>query len=116
MAKIFQECAQLVKQIVGHEFLYFDTKLELKLTPHSIPFNAWAVCVSPKNELFVMDSEEQWHQVEESNSLMVATIYQRIKTIPVRCKDANEEVDTMQELEIIDEPFAHQIFEKEEGI
>ena len=38
--------------------------VEVKVTPHSYPFAAWAVCASPKDELFVMDSDEQWHQVE----------------------------------------------------
>jgi hypothetical protein len=79
---IFQECVDIVKELVGNEFLYFDTAIEVKITPHSFPFNAWAVCISPKEELFVMDSDEQWHQVELTDNnaaLVIGSLYQRLK-------------------------------------
>ncbi len=82
MKTIFQECVDIVKDLVAHEFLYFDTAIEVKITPHSYPFNAWAVCVSPKDELFLMDSNEQWHQVEltDGNAVFViGSLYQRLK-------------------------------------
>ena len=89
---IFQECVDIVKELVGHEFLYFETAVEVKVTPHSFPFNAWAVCVSPKDELYVMDSDEQWHQVEledDNGALVIGSLYQRLKLMRVRYAKAS---------------------------
>jgi hypothetical protein len=89
---IFQECVDIVKELVGHEFLYFETAVEVKVTPHSFPFNAWAVCVSPKDELYVMDSDEQWHQVEledDNRALVIGSLYQRLKLMRVRYAKAS---------------------------
>lgn len=83
---IFQECVGIVKDLVGHEFLYFDTAIEVKITPHSFPFNAWAVCASQKDELFVMDSDEQWHQIEltdDNAALVIGSLYQRLKLMRI---------------------------------
>ena len=89
---IFQECVDIVKDLTGHEFLYFDTAVEVKITPHSFPFNAWAVCVSPKDELFVMDSNEQWHQIElkdDNAALVIGSLYQRLKLMRVNYAKAS---------------------------
>ena len=89
---IFQECVDIVKNLAGHEFLYFDTAVEVKITPHSFPFNAWAVCVSPKDELFVMDSDEQWHQVElkdDNAALVIGSLYQRLKLMRINYAKAS---------------------------
>ena len=75
-----------MKDLVGHDYLYFDTAVEVKTTPHSHPFNAWAVCVSPADDLFVMDSDEQWHKVELSDvnaSLVLGSLYQRLKLMRI---------------------------------
>ena len=83
---IFNECIEIVKELVGHEFLYFDSAIEVKVTPHSFPFNAWAVFASPNNELFVMDSDEQWHQVEltdDNAALVIGSLYQRLKLMRI---------------------------------
>lgn len=63
---IFQECIDIVKELVGHEFLYFDITIEVKITPHSFPFNAWAVCVGPKGHCLlwtVMNNGIRWNWV-----------------------------------------------------
>jgi hypothetical protein len=85
---IFRECIEIVKDLAGHEFLYFDTAIEVKITPHSFPFNAWAACVSPPpaDELFVMDNNEQWHQVEltdENAAMVIGSLYQRLKLMRI---------------------------------
>lgn len=92
MKTIYNECVDTVKELVGHQFLYFDTAVEVKITPHSFPFSAWAVCASPKDELFVMDSDEQWHQVElqdENATLVIGSLYQRLKLMRVRYAKAS---------------------------
>jgi hypothetical protein len=81
MKSMFQECVDIVKGLVGHEFLYFNTAVEVRTSPHSFPFNAWAVSVSPKDELYIMDSEEQWHKLEMQDSnaaLVIGSLYQRL--------------------------------------
>jgi hypothetical protein len=89
---IFQECLDIVKNLVGNEYLYFDSAIEVKVSPHSFPFAAWAVSVSPKNELFVMDNNEQWHQVELADdyaSLVIGSLYQRLKLMRIQYAKAS---------------------------
>jgi len=79
---IYNECVDIIKNLVGNEYLYFDSKVEIKTSPHSFPFAAWAVCVSPKDELYVMDSDEEWHQVEVTDAkaaLVIGSLYQRLR-------------------------------------
>ena len=89
---IFQECIDIVRNLVGNEYLYFDSAVEVKVSPHSFPFAAWAVCVSPKNELYVMDNNEQWHQVElndEQASLVIGSLYQRLRLMRIQYAKAS---------------------------
>ena len=39
MKTIFQECIEIVKNLAGNDYLYFDTAVEVKITPHTYPFN-----------------------------------------------------------------------------
>ena len=89
---IYNECAAIVKELVGHDYLYFDTAVEIKVTPHSHPFAAWAVSVSPKDEIYVMDSDEQWHQLEledDNAALVIGSLYQRLRLMRVQYKKAS---------------------------
>lgn len=89
---IFQECIDIVKDLVGNDYLYFDSAVEVKVSPHSFPFAAWAVCVSPKDELYVMDSNEDWHQVELANnnaSLVIGSLYQRLRLMRIQYAKAS---------------------------
>ena len=83
---ILQECKEIVKDLVGHDYLYFETSVEVKTTPHTYPFSAWAVSVSPKDELFVMDADEQWHEValhDMNAGLVIGSLYQRLKLMRI---------------------------------
>lgn len=83
---ILQECKDIIMDLVGHDYLYFETSVEVKTTPHTYPFSAWAVCVSPKNELYVMDADEVWHQVELEDmnaGLVIGSLYQRLKLMRI---------------------------------
>ena len=89
---IYQECADIVKDLVGHDYLYFDSPVEIKVSPHTHPFAAWAVSVSPKDEMYVMDSDEQWHQVEPGDfnaSLVIGSLYQRLKLMRINYAKAS---------------------------
>jgi hypothetical protein len=89
---IFKECIDIVKELVGNDYLYFDSAVEVKITPHSYPFNAWAVCVSPDNKLFVMDSDEQWFQIElddRNAALVIGSLYQRLKLLRINYAKAS---------------------------
>ena len=82
MNNIITDCVEIVKDLVDHEYLYFDTAVEGKTSPHSYPFQAWGGCVSPKNELFVMDSDQQWHLIEPftgATPLIISSLYQRLQ-------------------------------------
>jgi hypothetical protein len=89
---ILQECIEIIKDLVGHDYLYFNNAVEVKITPHSFPFNAWAVSVSPKDELFVMDSDEQWHKAEWTDTnaaLIIGSLYQRLKMMRINYAKAS---------------------------
>lgn len=79
---IFYNCIEIVKSLVGNEYLYFDSKVEIKTTPHTPAFAAWAICVSPADKLFVMDADEQWHELDLTDTkagLIVSSLYQRLR-------------------------------------
>ena len=89
---IFQECVEIVRNLVGHDFLYFESAVEVKTSPHTYPFSAWAVCASPKDELYVMDSDEQWHKVELEDmnaALVIGSLYQRLKLMRINYAKAS---------------------------
>lgn len=89
---IYQECVDIVKDLAGHEYLYFKDVVEVKLTPHTHPFSAWAVCVSAKDELYVMDRNEEWHQIELSDTnvgLVVGSLYQRLRLMRINYAKAS---------------------------
>lgn len=89
---ILQECIEIVKDKVGHDYLYFDSAVEVKVTPHTPSFAAWAVSVSPKDELYVMDGDEGWHKVtlEDNHAPMViGSLYQRLKLMRIQYAKAS---------------------------
>lgn len=89
---MYKECAAIIQELVGHEYLYFDTAVEIKVTPHSLPFAAWAVAVSPKNDIYVMDSDSQWHQLElndDNAALVISSLYQRLRMMSVQYRKAS---------------------------
>ena len=83
---ILQECKEIVKDLVGHDYLYFETSVDVKTTPHTHPFSAWAVSVSPEEKLYVMDADEEWHQVELEDmnaGLVIGSLYQRLQLMRI---------------------------------
>jgi hypothetical protein len=82
---MLSEIIEMVKRVgekdKGGFFICFDTEVLVKTTPHTEAFHAWAVCVSPGDELWVMDSEEDWYKVQERDTLLIPSLYQRISTI-----------------------------------
>lgn len=86
-----QQIIESVKNLVGNEFLYFDTSLLIKFTPHTWPIQIWAVCVSPQGDIYLMDGFEEWHKLEETDTnydRVLSTLYQRISTIEKLFKTA----------------------------
>lgn len=83
---IYHECIEIVKDLVGHDYLYFENAVEVKVSPHTYPFAAWAVCVSPKDGLYVMDGQEEWHAVELTDfnaALVIGSLYQRLRLMRI---------------------------------
>jgi len=92
MKNLFDECVEIIRSLVGHDYLYFDAAVEVKTTPHSHPFNAWAVCVSPENGLYVMDNDEAWHKVEPEAArdfLVIGSLCQRLKLMRIHYAKAS---------------------------
>jgi hypothetical protein len=86
-----EEIIETIKGLVGHEFLYFDSSLLVKHSPHSWPVQIWAACVSPADEIYLMDGHEQWSKLEETDRSyqeVLAALYQRVKRIEKQFKTA----------------------------
>jgi len=91
MNTIYKECASIIKELVGYKYLYFDTEVEVKTTPHTPPFKAWAVSVSPDAVMYAMDGDEEWHKVEEdkkTDALLIGSLYQRLRLMRIQYKKA----------------------------
>ena len=89
---ILQECIEIVKDKVGQDYLYFDSAVEVKITPHTPSFAAWAVCVSPKDELYVMDADEAWHKVALEETLapmVIVSLYHRLRLMRIQYAKAS---------------------------
>ncbi len=89
---LLTECIEIVRGIAGNDYLYFDSAVEVKVNPHTPAFHAWGVCVSPKNDLYVMDGNEQWHQLKTSDQhahLVIGSLYQRLNLLRVRYAKAS---------------------------
>jgi hypothetical protein len=86
-----QDLIRLIKELVGHEFLYLDTSVLIKTTPHTWPIQIWAVCVSPADEIYLMNGLEQWDKLEEGDSnytKALSSIYQRVQAYHKNFKTA----------------------------
>jgi hypothetical protein len=73
-----------VKEMVGERYLYFDDAISVKKTPHSIPVKMWAVSISPDDVIYLMDSNQEWNPLEETDMnyhLVIASLYQRVVSI-----------------------------------
>ncbi|MFL5772889.1 MAG: hypothetical protein ACJ75F_07015 [Flavisolibacter sp.] len=91
---LLQECKDIIRDLVGNEYLYFDHAVEIKITPHSHPLMIWAVAVSPlpKDELYVMESNEEWHRLsvdDQNASLMAGSLYQRLNVMRINYAKAS---------------------------
>jgi len=89
---MLQDCIDIIKDLAGNDYLYFDTAIEVKTTPHTYPFSAWGVCVSPDNRLYVMDNNEEWHQIKADSSnasLVIGSLYQRLQLMRVQYAKAS---------------------------
>ncbi|MEI6947217.1 hypothetical protein V9K67_08475 [Paraflavisolibacter sp. H34] len=89
---IFQECIETIRELAGNEYLYFDTAIEIKTTPHSFPFRAWGVCTSPDGRLYIMDSNQEWHEADPAignTPLVIGSLYQRLQLMRRRYAKAS---------------------------
>lgn len=92
MKAILTECIDIIKSLVGHEYLYFDTAVEVKLTPHTYPFQVWAVAVSDKDAIYIMDNNEEWHQLkldQQNAALVLGSLYQRLNVMRINYAKAS---------------------------
>jgi hypothetical protein len=75
----------MVRQLVGKEYLYFEDALKVKKSPHTPEVNIWGICVSPSGDIFLMDNNQEWYELEESEdlnyNLVIASLWARLKVI-----------------------------------
>ncbi|MFL5809123.1 MAG: hypothetical protein ACJ749_06340 [Flavisolibacter sp.] len=89
---LYEECIEITRSLVGQEYLYFNDPVEVKVSPHSPSFNTWAVCISPSDKLYVMDNNEEWHEVELNDingALVIGSLYQRLKMLRINYAKAS---------------------------
>lgn len=64
--KTEQLIVETVRHLVGVDYLYLDSPLVVNPGPFDGP-TFWAVCISPQNQIYLMDADEQWHQVQPTD-------------------------------------------------
>lgn len=85
---MLQQIIEMVRDLVGEGYLYFDKELQIKMSPHTPAVNLWAASISPAGDVFVMDSNEVWYPVIETDEAVLQSLYQRIKLISITYKKA----------------------------
>lgn len=78
---MLDQLVEQIKEISGNSILYFDTAVEIKLSPHQDPICLWAVATDYRNKLHVMDHNEQWFDVEAKDEKIIQSLYQRVSVI-----------------------------------
>ncbi|RYY40369.1 MAG: hypothetical protein EOO08_04345 [Chitinophagaceae bacterium] len=81
---LLQDCHTILRSLPPNSPLYFDSALQVKLTPHSPAFAAWAVALSEDGTIQVMDASEQWHPFaagDRNASLLLGSLYQRLRML-----------------------------------
>jgi hypothetical protein len=89
---IYKDCIEILKDLAGNETLYFDDAIEIKTSPHTPAIKIWALCVSPKDELFLMDANEEWNKLlltDINASYVAGSVYQRLNFIRRRYAKAS---------------------------
>jgi hypothetical protein len=79
----FETLKVIVKELVGNSVLYFDTPVEINATS-MISYRIWAICVDPKNKVHIMDSDQNWGELEDSTEIekrMIKTLHDRMVLI-----------------------------------
>jgi len=86
-----QNVIQIIRELVGEDYLYFSSRLQIKLSPHKWPDTFWAVCVGPSDRIFLMDGDMKWHEMEETDinyGTVLPTLYQRVQFMQSQTKIA----------------------------
>lgn len=87
---MYKETAFLIKEIIGNNYLYFDKALLVKKTPHDIhSVSLWGATVDPKGNIWVMDANQDWYELNEDETPIVQSLYQRISIIYSNYKQAS---------------------------
>ncbi|GAB4092238.1 hypothetical protein [Flaviaesturariibacter terrae] len=84
MMTLLNDCRTLLRELSGDAPLYFESAVQVKLTPHSPPFAAWAVGLSEDGTLQVMDADERWHPFsagDRNAALLLGSLYQRLRML-----------------------------------
>lgn len=68
-----------VESMVGNENLYFKKPFEMK--NYWSAYGIWAVGVSPRRTLYVMDEREEWFLVEARERRLVTMLYKKVREI-----------------------------------
>jgi hypothetical protein len=70
---MYQNVCVLITNMVGNEYLYLDKALYINMH-----LNIWGMCVSPTCDLYVMNSDQEWHQVEPNDTVILEPLHARL--------------------------------------
>lgn len=88
IAETIQSIADLTQENFNGKKL-FDDPVRVKNSPHSWPINIHGVEVGPGSGIWLMDNDQKWHKLEETNitaPLIANSILQRIKLLILQKK------------------------------
>jgi hypothetical protein len=83
---------ELILLVNPSGLIKFDTPVSIK-NGQFLLMNIWQVMLSKADEkIFVMDSEQEWHQVEEHDAVVINPLLQRLRFLHQRQECRKEHV------------------------
>jgi hypothetical protein len=82
---------ELVKFVSISGLVEFNTPVAIK-NGIFLLCNIWHIMVSADNEVYAMDSDQDWHKVEEHDTVMINALTQRLRFLQQKQQSRKEEV------------------------
>lgn len=85
--------ATIMRELCSHDHLYFDTPLKVKRAPNAPALHFWAASVSPAGDVYVMDADQEWHQVEqrEQDAQVMESLFHRVRFLKQQLQTKQQE-------------------------
>jgi hypothetical protein len=77
---MYEEIIRILTSFFGNDYFYWDEVLLVPVDGQA-DVSLWAIVASPTGVIFVMDANEDWHEVSRDNEALIAILHERMKKI-----------------------------------